>query len=157
MESPRIVKRRIAAWLSPHSAGGLLDPRWTAEAPGVELDRQEFAELRRMVTDVLISCYFLLRADFLQHLSVPHGGGDDDWTRTESALFCLPRVSREVCARVQARGGGESVRWDQDATSRQLLQFVQIVTSQSSTTSIGIMHPLVTIVTSLDISSVISE
>ena len=88
----------------------------------VELDSQEFAELRRMVMDVLISCYFLLRVEFLRHMMSMQ---TQDWTRAESALYCLCCVSREVCARVKARAGGDSVRSDRDATAQQLLQLVQ--------------------------------
>jgi len=87
----------------------------------VDLDPQEFAELRRMVTDVFISCYFLLRVEFLQHLSLH----SQDWTRTEAALYCLCCVAREVNARVKARGGGSSVKADRDATAQQLLHLVQ--------------------------------
>lgn len=93
----------------------------------LDLDHQEFTELRRMVTDVLISCYFLLRVEFLQHLSMQ----SSDWTRMEAALYCLCCVSREVCARVKARGGS-SIRADRDATAQQLLQLVQQYMEQSN-------------------------
>jgi hypothetical protein len=101
----------------------------------VDLDAQEFSELRRMVTDVLISSYFLLRAEFLRTMSTQ----SQDWTRTESALYCLCCVSREVCACVKACGGGEAVRADRDDTTQQLLQLLQHYICISSDD----MHPLV--------------
>jgi hypothetical protein len=101
----------------------------------VDLDAQEFSELRRMVTDVLISCYFLLRVEFPTTMSMQ----SQDWTRTESALYCLCCVSHEVCARVKARGGGEAVRADRDVTTQQLLQLLQHYIGASAND----MHPLV--------------
>lgn len=97
----------------------------------VELDAQEFKELRRMVMDVLVSCYFLLRVEFLQIVSMQ----SQDWTRTESCLYCLCCVSREVGARVKASRGREAQHHaDRDATSQQLLQLAQhyIVSASSS-------------------------
>ena len=96
-------------------------PSFTDWENELDLDPQEFGELRRMVTDVLISCYFLLRVEFLQTMAMQ----SRNWTQTEAALYCLCCVSREVCARVKARGGGTSVRADRGATAQVLLQLVQ--------------------------------
>lgn len=100
----------------------------------LDLDPQEFTELRRMVTDVLVTAYFLLRVEFLQLVALQ----SQDWTRTEAALYSLCCVAREVNARVKARGGGSSIRADRDATAQQLLQLVQ----QYIENSHG-QHPLV--------------
>jgi len=87
----------------------------------VHLDPQEFSELRRMVADVLVSCYFLLRVTFVKIVTVFQG----DWNTMESRLYCLSCVSREVCARVKARGHSTSLSSDRDATSHELLQMVE--------------------------------
>lgn len=89
----------------------------------LDLDEQEFSEYRRMVTDVLVNCYFLLRVQFLRQLGNVITSSTTDWTLTESALFCLGAVFREVCARVKARGSSTSP--DRNDTAQQLLQLVQ--------------------------------
>jgi hypothetical protein len=112
--------RKVVEGLACRVAYPLSFTDWENE---LDVDPQEFAELRRMVTDVLISCYFLLRVEFLRLLLVSQQS--QDWTQTEAALYCLCCVSREVCARVKARAGGSSIRADRDATVQQLLQLLQ--------------------------------
>lgn len=84
----------------------------------LDLDEQEFFEFRRMVNDVLVNCYFLLRAHFLQQLV--NVVATNDWTLTESTLFCLGAISREVCARVKSRG----MQPDRIETIQQLTHFL---------------------------------
>ena len=87
----------------------------------LDVDSQEFGELRRMVADVLVSCYFLLRVKFVRLVARLSG----DWNMVESSLFCLSCVSREVCARVKAKGDSTTLSADRDATSQELLFLVE--------------------------------
>lgn len=100
----------------------------------LNVDPQEFAELRRMVVDVLVSCYFLLRVNFVRLVSPKMG----DWNIVESSLYCLSCVSREICARIKARGNSTSLSADRDATSQELLQLVERLCSAHNQ-----QHPLV--------------
>ncbi|KAI2493942.1 hypothetical protein MHU86_20584 [Fragilaria crotonensis] len=84
----------------------------------LDLDEQEFFEFRRMANDVLVNCYFILRVQFLRQLV--NLVGSNDWTLTESTLFCMGAISREVCARVKSRG----VSPDRSETIQQLTQFL---------------------------------
>lgn len=85
----------------------------------LDLDEQEFFEFRRMVKDVLVNCYFLLRVQYVRQLV--QNISSYDWTLMESTLFCLGAVSREVCARMKARSNQPEV----DETAEQLLQFLR--------------------------------
>ena len=84
----------------------------------LELDEQEFFEFRLLVNDVLVNCYFLLRVQFLRQLV--NVAATNDWTLTESTLFCLGAISREVCARVKSKG----MQPDRSETIQQLTQFL---------------------------------
>ena len=84
----------------------------------LDLDEQEFFEFRRMANDVLVNCYFLLRVQFLRQLV--NVVGSNDWTLTESTLFCMGAISREVCARVKSRGALP----DRSETIQQLTHFL---------------------------------
>jgi len=112
----------------------------------LDVDESEFEEMRRMVGDVLVSSYFLLRVQFLQMMTNFITNSNNDWTVVESALFCLVKVAREVCARIKARAGGASVSADRDATSQQLLQLVEQLCAApvaTSAASAARKHPLV--------------
>lgn len=87
----------------------------------LDVDSQEFGELRRMVADVLVSCYFLLRVKFIRLIARQMG----DWNMVESSLFSLNCVSREVCARVKAKGDSTTLSADREATSQDLLLLVE--------------------------------
>lgn len=106
----------------------------------LDMDEQEFFEFRRMVNDVLVNCYFLLRVQYLRQLV--NSIATNDWTLTESTLFCLGAVSREVCARVKARG----MQQDRNETVQQLLQLVHQLCGTNpkmAAESAARQHPLV--------------
>lgn len=113
----------------------------------LDVDESEFDEVRRMVADVLVSAYFLLRVQFVQMMAVNYiTNAHSDWTVVESALFCMSSVSREVCARIKARAGGSSVSSDRDATIVVLLQLVEQLCSAPVAASAALAarkHPLV--------------
>ena len=113
-----------------------------------DLDVQEFNEFRRLVKDVLISCYFLLRADFIQDMgdciiavATSSSSSNSEWYTIESALFCICAAGREICARVKARGGSQisTIATDKDATIQKLMQLAQILFSHSPKNQ----HPMV--------------
>lgn len=110
---------------------------WESE---LDLDQSEFDEFRRLVRDVYVSSYFLLRADFVQHLAGQIVSPTASWIVQESALFGLASVSREVCARSKAQGGGTSISKDRERTTEQLLLLLQqLVTTDPASAR----HPLV--------------
>ena len=112
----------------------------------LDVDESEFDEIRRMVADVLVSAYFLLRVQFVHMMASYITNSHSDWTVVESALFCMSSVSREVCARIKARAGGSSVSSDRDATAQQLLQLVEQLCGApvaASAESAARKHPLV--------------
>jgi hypothetical protein len=92
----------------------------------LEVDRSEFDELRRMVSDVFVSAYFLLRVQFVQLLShqIIRNSAGHHWTTTEAALFGLNQVYREVSSRCKTKGGGTAIGQDKQATCQELLQLV---------------------------------
>lgn len=123
---------------------------------GGELDVQEFNEFRRLVKDVLISCYFLLRVDFIQALShfimtvtASESGGSgsmlsSQWYKIEAALFSICAAGREICARVKARGGNNAaITADKEATIQTLLQLAQILCAGGVEVAVTRQHPLV--------------
>ncbi|CAB9496413.1 expressed unknown protein [Seminavis robusta] len=122
-----------------------LPDSFTSWQDELDVDESEFEELRRMVGDVLISSYYLLRVQFVQMMaSYIHSNNVIHWPVVESALFCMVKVAREVCARIKARTGGSSVSADRDATSQQLLQLVeQLCGTPSAAESAARKHPLV--------------
>jgi len=110
-----------------------------------DFDESDFYELRRMVGDVFISAYFLLRVQFVQSMA-SYITSSSNWTIVEAALFGISSVSREVCARIKARAGGSSVSSDRDSTAQQLLQLVEHLCAApvaSSAEAAARKHPLV--------------
>mmetsp|Transcript_13090 Transcript_13090/g.19606 ORF Transcript_13090/g.19606 Transcript_13090/m.19606 type:complete len:862 (-) Transcript_13090:432-3017(-) len=112
-------------------------PRFTTWEDELELDSQEFSEMRSLVNDVLVSVYFLLRVNFIDQLCSVANSGQGQWNVTEAILFCICAVAREICARVKAKGTGD-IAADRDATMERLLQLVQ----QLLTGVAQIEHPL---------------
>lgn len=120
------------------------------------LDQSEFEQLRRMVTDVFVSSYFLLRSQFVQMMvssilvsleqAQPQHqmSSSSSWTVAESALFCLCTVSREVCARVKTSSGGKIVSSDREATALQLLHLVERLCSGAAGDG-SVLHPAVAV------------
>jgi len=100
--------------------------RFTTWEDEVELDEQEFTEYRRMVTDVLVNCYLLLRIQFLQQMTttISNGVSNQDWTLMEAALFCLAAIFREVCSRLKTKENSSSQEKDQIETAQQILCLV---------------------------------
>ena len=113
---------RIVDLLIPRISYSASFTTWEDE---VDLDPQEFAEMRRLVGDVLVSAYFLLRVSFVDQVVGAISADKTRWTVTESALFCLTSVAREVCARVKARAGGSSVAEDKKATAHRLVHLME--------------------------------
>lgn len=112
----------------------------------LDLDEQEFFEFRRMVNDVLVNCYFLLRVQYIRQLVTVISTTQNDWTLTESALFCLSAVFREVCARVKARGTSTLLSADRTETAQLLLQLVQHLCGgdpKTAAEATARQHPLV--------------
>jgi len=107
-----------------------------------ELDPQEFAEMRRMVSDVLVSAYFLLRVDYVDRIVAAIKKDPSRWAVTESALFGLTAPSREICARVKARAGGQSVAADKEATAARLVQLASELCTGGADAAAG-QHGLV--------------
>lgn len=112
-------------------------PQFTTWKDELELDSQEFTEMRSLVNDVLVSVYFLLRVHFIDQLCAIANSAQGRWNVTEAVLFCICAVAREICARVKAKGTGD-VAVDRDATMERLLQLVQ----QLLTGAAQIEHPL---------------
>ena len=112
----------------------------------VHVDSSEFFEFRRMVVDVLISCYFLLRVEMVQML-IYQIRTATHWTQSESALYALTQISKDVCARCKSPAAdGTLVARDRQATCHELLQLLeQLVTNvamNTSTTQSQQQHPL---------------
>lgn len=95
----------------------------------LDLDSSEFHELRRMMTDVLVSGYFLLRGELIQILT-SHVRTATHWTASEAALVCLSQISREVCGRCKSSAAaGTAIARDRDATRQELIQLLdQLIT-----------------------------
>mmetsp|Transcript_3016 Transcript_3016/g.4441 ORF Transcript_3016/g.4441 Transcript_3016/m.4441 type:complete len:1017 (+) Transcript_3016:65-3115(+) len=93
----------------------------------LDLDEQEFTEYRRMVSDVLVNCYFLLRVRFLQQMVtvIVDAVSCHDWALMESALFSLSTVFREVCARLKAKGALPSLVKDRTETAHEMMRLVE--------------------------------
>mmetsp|Transcript_11065 Transcript_11065/g.17046 ORF Transcript_11065/g.17046 Transcript_11065/m.17046 type:complete len:1017 (+) Transcript_11065:91-3141(+) len=101
----------------------------------LDLDEQEFTEYRRMVTDVLINCYFLLRVKFLRQMVnvIFNAAASHDWTLMESALFSLAAIFREVCARLKAKGSLSSLVEDRTETAQEIIRLVEQLCGSDST------------------------
>jgi len=87
-----------------------------------EYDEDEWIDYRSSVQDVLVSTYFLMRADFIQASTEACG---DDWRVNEAALFCLSEVAREVCGRIRDKKSAVVVRQDRERTCHALLLLAQ--------------------------------
>jgi hypothetical protein len=106
----------------------------------VDVDQSDFDEFRRLVKDVLISFYFLLRIDFVKNLTQLYMNKSSDWVQQEAALYTLTVTSREVCARVKIGGGVgcnlaaamQSRQQDREETTRELLTLAEFICSGSS-------------------------
>ena len=94
----------------------------------LHVDESEFQEFRRMVKDVLISAYFLLRGNFVRSMAQAITQPQQHpvpWNVQEAALFALTVSAREVCTRIKARGGGTSVGRDREETTQMILALAQ--------------------------------
>ena len=100
------------------------------------VDSSDFLEFRRMVTDVLVSCYYLLRVEMIQML-IYQVRAATDWRMSEAALFALAQISKDVCARCRSHAAdGTSIARDRQATQQELLQLLeQLITVDSQTTN----------------------
>jgi hypothetical protein len=124
--------RKLLATLLPRIAYPQSFTNWEEE---LELDASEFLELRRLVSDVLTTCYVLLRGEMIQILTnqvlcATH------WTLTESALFCLSQIAKDVCTRCNSRApDGTMVARDRELTRQELLHLLnQLMSIDAQTT-----------------------
>ncbi|KAG7350622.1 hypothetical protein IV203_009982 [Nitzschia inconspicua] len=91
----------------------------------LELDSSEFFELRRLVSDVLSSCYFLMRGEMI-HTLIQKIQNATHWTTRESALYCLAQIAKDVCTRCKSHApDGTMVAKDRDASRQELLQLLE--------------------------------
>jgi hypothetical protein len=100
------------------------------------VDSSEFLEFRRMVADVFVSCYYLLRIEMIQMLT--HWVRTaSDWRMSEAALSALSQISKDVCSRCRSQAaGGTSIARDKQATQQELLQLLeQLVAVDTQTTN----------------------
>jgi len=89
------------------------------------VDSSDFSEFRRMVTDVLVSCYYLLRVEMIQMLTHQVRAATD-WRMSEAALFALAQIAKDVCARCRSHApDGTSITRDRQATQQELLQLLE--------------------------------
>jgi hypothetical protein len=127
--------RKVIATLLSRMAYPTSFVNWQEE---LDLDSSEFHELRRMVTDVLVSGYFLLRGELLQVLT-NHIRTATHWTASEAALVCLTQISREVCGRCKSdAAAGTSIARDRDTTCQELIQLL----NQLITVDLQHQHPV---------------
>ena len=89
------------------------------------VDSSDFSEFRRMVTDVLVSCYYLLRVEMIQMLTHQVRAATD-WRMSEAALFALAQIAKDVCTRCRSHApDGTSIARDRQATQQELLQLLE--------------------------------
>mmetsp|Transcript_24195 Transcript_24195/g.67089 ORF Transcript_24195/g.67089 Transcript_24195/m.67089 type:complete len:1004 (-) Transcript_24195:2408-5419(-) len=108
----------------------------------LEVDESEFEEFRQMVRDVLISSYFLLRTDYVKSLAqalILTQQHSTSWVVEEAALYALTVSSREVCARIKARGGGTLASRDREETTQIILSLAQHLCGTDQTAAIQSM------------------
>lgn len=88
-------------------------------------DESEFSEFRRMVADVFVSCYYLLRIEMIQMLT--HWVRTaTDWRMSEAALCALGQISKDVCSRCKSNAAeGTSIARDRQATQQELSQLLE--------------------------------
>eukprot|EP00536_Pseudo-nitzschia_multiseries_P011721 jgi/Psemu1/260089/estExt_Genewise1Plus.C_4120048 len=89
---------------------------WESELELV--DSSDFSEFRRMVVDVLVSCYFLLRVEMIQILTNEVRVATD-WRMSEAALYALAQIAKDACAQCR------SPTADGTATQQELLQLLE--------------------------------
>ena len=118
-------------------------PTFTNWQNELDVDSSEFQEMRRMVTDVLVSSYFLLRVELIQLLAnqIVQGVHHNQWASAEAALYCLTQISKDVCARCKSHAAdGTSIAQDRNTTCQELLhllnQLMPITQQQQQ------LHPL---------------
>jgi len=96
------------------------------------VDSSDFYEFRRMATDVLVSCYFLLRYEMIQMLTQQVQAATD-WRTSEAALFVLAQISKDSCARCRSHAAdGTLIARDRQATQQELLQLLEQLVSVHS-------------------------
>ena len=95
------------------------------ENKSVSIDSSDFLEFRRMVADVFVSCYYLLRVEMIQMLAHCVRSATD-WRMSEAALFVLGQISKDVCSRCGSHApDGTSIAHDRDETRQELWQLLQ--------------------------------
>lgn len=103
----------------------------------LEVDSSEFFELRRLVSDILVSCYYLLRVEMIQML-IYQTRTASHWTVSEAALFGLRTISKEVCSRCKSNAApGTMVASDRQATSQELLHLLDRLVAVNIATTQG--------------------
>jgi hypothetical protein len=124
--------RKLIETLLPRIAYQQSFTDWEEE---LELDSSEFFEFRRLVSDVLSSCYFLLRSEMIQMLTNQVLCASL-WTFTESALYCLAQIAKDVCMRCNAHApDGSMVVRDREMTRQELLNLLnQVMNLDAQTT-----------------------
>jgi hypothetical protein len=100
------------------------------------VDSSEFLEFRRMVADVFVSCYYLLRIEMIQLLT-HRVRTATDWRMSEAALSAICQISRDVCVRCRSNAAsGTSLGRDRQATRHELQQLLeQLVAVDTQTTN----------------------
>jgi hypothetical protein len=112
----RLVDTLVARMAYPHSFVS-----WDEE---LEVDESEFYDFRRLVADVLVGCYFLLRVEMI-HMLVRQVLTATHWTMSESALYALAQISKDVTARCKSPAAdGTIVARDRLSTCHDLLQLL---------------------------------
>lgn len=98
---------------------------------GEGVNEDDLEDYRRMVVDVLVASYFLLRSDYVQHMvSIILDAGQTQLVKVEAALFALTATAREVNARVHSKAtgicdGNSRIGQDRQRTKELLLQALQ--------------------------------
>ncbi|KAL3913758.1 MAG: hypothetical protein SGILL_006366 [Bacillariaceae sp.] len=109
----RLVETLVARMAYPQSFMS-----WEEE---LELDASEFFEFRRLLSDVLSGCYFLLRVETIQML-INQVRTASHWTVSEAALYALTQISKDVTQRCKSPAAeGTIVAQDRQATCHELL------------------------------------
>mmetsp|Transcript_37192 Transcript_37192/g.43265 ORF Transcript_37192/g.43265 Transcript_37192/m.43265 type:complete len:970 (-) Transcript_37192:923-3832(-) len=110
-------------------------PNFTSWEEELDVDKQEFTDLRSLAKDVLISCYFLLRSQFIENmcsLVVSAANSISGWVMVESAMDVLCATSREICSRVTSKGlASKSIIEDKHKTSHLLVELARHIFSQA--------------------------
>ena len=86
------------------------------------MDESEFCEFRRLVADVFVGCYYLLRVEMIQLLAQQVRTAND-WRLSEVALFALGQIAKEVSAKCKS----VAPTADKQQTQHELLQLLEQV------------------------------